>query len=166
MTLFLVNQLRFTRAKWLSGLRDVSPEDAVCRFEPGNSISWIIGHLANQERTYYLERAQGKVLLPELKQFGSGQPASTPPLDEVWSLWQAATKAADEYLDTLTPESVLDYWVVDGKPQPDTIGTNIMRMIYHYWFHLGEAMSIRERLGHTNVPQFVASMENGAYQPD
>lgn len=163
MPVFPVTQLRFTRKKWELGLRPVTPEEALRRFEPINSISWMIGHLANQEQTYYLERAQGKVLIPELKRFGTGQPASTPPLDEVWAGWEAVTKAADEYLDSLTPASLNDFWTVDGQPAPDSIGTNMFRMIYHYWYHLGEAQAVRQLLGHTNLPGFVGSMEGAAY---
>lgn len=46
MTHPLVAQLRFTRSEWLRGLQDVTAEEAVRRFEPINSISWMIGHLA------------------------------------------------------------------------------------------------------------------------
>ena len=49
----LVTQLRFTRSEFLRGLEGITGEEARRRFEPMNCISWIIGHLANQEHAYW-----------------------------------------------------------------------------------------------------------------
>jgi Protein of unknown function (DUF664) len=77
----LVTQLRFARSEFLRCLDGVSAEDAIHRFEPMNCISWIVGHLANQEHRYWVIWAQGRNLAPELQALvGYGQPASTPPL--------------------------------------------------------------------------------------
>jgi hypothetical protein len=77
----LVSQLRFARSEFLRCLDGVSTEDAIHRFEPMNCISWIVGHLANQEHRYWVIWAQGQNLAPELQALvGYGQPASTPPL--------------------------------------------------------------------------------------
>ena len=62
----LVDQLRFTRSEWLRGLEGVSEEDAAKHFGPMNCISWTVGHLAWHEQRYWLERAQDKILFPEL----------------------------------------------------------------------------------------------------
>lgn len=86
MTHPLVTQLRFARSELVRCLEGVSDEDARRRFEPMNCISWIVGHLASQENTYWMLRAQGQNLAPDLhKLVGWGQPASTPPLDEMWA---------------------------------------------------------------------------------
>jgi hypothetical protein len=45
----LVTQLRFARSEFRRCLDGVSPEDAARRLGPLNCISWIVGHLANQE---------------------------------------------------------------------------------------------------------------------
>ncbi|MEP7293389.1 MAG: DinB family protein, partial [Chloroflexota bacterium] len=50
----LIEQLRFTRSEFQRALAGVTDEDARRRFMPMNSISWIIGHLANQEQRYWL----------------------------------------------------------------------------------------------------------------
>ena len=71
------------------------------RFGPINPIAWMIGHLAWQEQLYWLERAQGTTVVPEVKQFGYGKPLSVPPLDEAWGWWRTVTRAADPYLDQL-----------------------------------------------------------------
>ncbi|MEZ4862790.1 MAG: DinB family protein [Caldilineaceae bacterium] len=95
----LVTQLRFTRSEFVRCLKDVSAQDARQRIEPMNSLSWIVGHLASQEQFLWLERAQDEILSPELYRLvGYGQPATTPPLDEMWHLWSDIAKAADRYL--------------------------------------------------------------------
>jgi hypothetical protein len=40
------------------------------------------------------------------------------------------------------------------------------RMLYHYWYHTGENMAIRQNLGHADLPQFVGNIDEEApYQP-
>ena len=56
----LVDQLRFTRSEWVRGLEGVTPAEAARRFEPMNSIAWIIGHLAWQEQAYWLQRSASR----------------------------------------------------------------------------------------------------------
>lgn len=74
----LVSQLRFTRSEFVRCLEAVSAEDAVRRIMPLNCTSWIVGHLANQEQSYWIFLAQGKLVLQNLNDLvGSGNPAST-----------------------------------------------------------------------------------------
>ncbi len=162
----LVAQLRFTRSEWLRGLKDVSAEEAVRRFEPINSISWMIGHLANHEQGRFLTIAQGKIVMPQASQYGYGHPASTPPLDEVWDMWHAVTKETDIYLDTLTTESLQTFWEHEGRPVRESIGTQLLRLIHHYWFHLGESQAVRQMLGNKNLPSYVGPMDNAPYTPE
>lgn len=155
----LVKQLHFTRQKWFEGLKDVSSEDALARFEPINSIGWMIGHLAWQEQHYWLLLPGHSILFPELLQFASGEPASTPPLDEVWDAWHTVTGAADTLLNTLSAETLGQTFVVNGVTRKENIGTMLLRNIYHYWYHLGEAQAVRQLLGHVNLPPFVGAMQ-------
>lgn len=160
----LVTQLRFARSELQRGLAGLPADDAVRRLQPLNCISWMIGHLADQEQRYWLIGAQNKTLVPDLTALvGFGQPASTPPLAEVWAYWEAITQAADPYLDSLTPEILQTHLVHDGQTHPENIGTMLQRTLYHYWFHLGEAMAVRQMLGHTDLPQFVGAL--GAKAP-
>ena len=134
---------------------------------PMNSISWIVGHLANQEQTYWVVFAQGQTPVPGLADLvGSGKPASTPPLDEMWAAWRTITGAADTYLDTLTTSMLETHFVDKDKPRRESIGTMLLRNIYHYWYHTGEAHAIRDRLGHVALPQFVGDMTQGTYRPE
>ncbi len=163
----LVAQLRFARSEFLRCLDGVSAEDAVRRLEPMNCISWIIGHLANQEQTLWVVAAQGKLLAPGLYQLvGFGQPASTPPLDEMWGIWRTVTQAADQFLDTLTTDKLQTHLEYEGKPLQESIGTLLYRNSYHYWFHMGEAHAIRQMLGHGELPQFVGDMSQALYRPE
>ena len=80
----LVTQLRFARSELVRCLEGVSEEEARRRLGPANCISWIVGHLADQEHNYWVVRAQGQNLAPDLnKLVGYGQPASTPSLAEM-----------------------------------------------------------------------------------
>lgn len=163
----VVTQLRFARSEFLRCLKDVTPEDAVRRIMPMNCISWIVGHLANQEQAWWLLVAQGRIIVPGLNDLvGYGKPASTPPLEEMWSAWRAITKDADGYLDTLTTAMLESYLVYKGKPRPENIGTMILRNLYHYWYHIGEAHAIRDMLGHQNIPEFVGDMSQWPYRPE
>jgi len=163
----LVTQLRFTRGELARCLEGVSDADARRRVEPMNCISWIVGHLANQENGYWAIVAQDQRLAPNLNQLvGYGKPASTPPLEEMWDAWRTITSAADRYLDTLTPELLQTHLEWKGKRLQESIGTMLLRNIYHYWFHIGEAHAIRQMLGHSDLPQFVGDMSAALYRPE
>jgi len=163
----LVTQLRFTRSEFRRCFEGVEEAEARQRLQPMNCLSWIVGHLANQEQRCWLIFAQGQTLYPNLNDLvGFGKPASTPPLDEMWSVWQEITQAADAYLDTLTPQALLAYQNRDGKPLPENTGTLLMRNIYHYFYHIGEASAIRQMLGHKNLPIYIGEMEEVQYRPE
>ena len=161
----IVTQLWFARSEFVRCLEGVSAEDAQRRLEPMNSLSWIIGHLANQENYLWVKTAQGLTIAPDLRELVAfGQPASTPPWEEMWKTWQAITEAADDYLTTITQETLSTFSVYKGKQHYEDVGTSLLRNIFHYWFHLGEAHAIRQMLGHTDLPQFVGSMSTVQHQ--
>ncbi|MDQ3224577.1 MAG: DUF664 domain-containing protein, partial [Gemmatimonadota bacterium] len=96
----LVDQLRFARSEFVRSLAGVGDADARRRLEPMNCLSWMVGHLADHEQRYWLERqGQAHVVLGLNARVGYGQPASTPPLEEMWEAWRTITAAADPYLD-------------------------------------------------------------------
>ncbi|MFN8443792.1 MAG: DinB family protein [Caldilineaceae bacterium] len=162
MTHPLIDQLRFTRSEWLRALEGVSDEDARKRFLPMNSISWTIGHLAWQEQRYWLTFAQGQTPISELnKQVGYGRPATTPPLEEMLGAWRIITQAADPWLDGVTTEKLQEQIEIRGWTTT-TYGSLLLRVIYHYWYHIGEIMAIRQQLGHGNLPEFVGNIDQEA----
>lgn len=164
MTEPLVTQLRFARSELARCLQGVSAADAQRRLEPMNCTSWIVGHLASQEQFLWLYRAQDKILFPDLyRVVGYGQPATTPPLDEMWQMWGDITKAADGYLNTVTPEMLRMPLFLQEDQTSEDVGTSLLRNIYHYWFHIGEAHAIRQMLGHGDLPQFVGNLSGVRY---
>ncbi|HUH95986.1 MAG TPA: DinB family protein [Anaerolineales bacterium] len=164
----LVNQLRFTRREWLRGLAGVSEEVGKQHFGPMNCISWTVGHLAWQEQRYWLDRISHTVLIPELNtSFAYGAPMSTPSLKEMRAIWHTITQATDPFLDSLTTEGLLFDPLQDGKSIGRSVGSAMHRMIYHYWYHIGEIQAIRQMLGAADLPEYVGDIETEApYQPE
>jgi uncharacterized damage-inducible protein DinB len=165
----LVLQLRFSRSEFKRALEGVTEDEAQRRFFPMNCIAWNIGHLAWQEQRYWLWRGQDKVLLPDIQEiFAYGAPASTPSLAAIWEAWHTITAAADPWLDQLTTEQLQAErpFTIDGEQIYLTFGNLMQRTIYHYWYHTGENMAIRQLLGHTNLPEFVGNIDDEApYRP-
>jgi uncharacterized damage-inducible protein DinB len=164
----LVAQLRFTRSEFQRGLAGLTADDARKRLVPMNCISWNVGHLAWQEQRYFLTFAQGKTLLPDLnQQFAYGAPASTPALEEMQQAWQTVRRAADEWLDVLTTADLEQMFKNPAADWTTSFGNLVQRVIYHYWYHTGENMAMRQMLGHTDLVDFVGNLDEEApYRPD
>jgi uncharacterized damage-inducible protein DinB len=159
----LILQLRFTRSEFKRGLQGLSETDARRRILPLNCISWTIGHLAWQEKRYWLTRLQGQTPLPHLNDLvGYGQPACTPALAEMWEAWQTITQLADPFLDTLTTHHLLEIHSLEDLQGDFTAGNLLQRVIYHYWYHTGENAAIRQLLGHPDLPEFVGNIDDEA----
>jgi len=164
MTHPLVTQLRFARRELLRGLEGVTAEEAQHRFLPMNCISWMVGHLADQEHRYWLRLAQAKNIAPDLNDLvGYGKPASTPPWDEMLETWRRITEAADEYLDTITAQDLDQHYAWKDMHWDESVGGLLLRNIFHYWYHIGEIQAVRQRLGHTALPDFVGDLTGVAY---
>lgn len=164
----LVSQLWFARRELQRCLTGLPEADATKRLGPMNSISWMVGHLTDQEHRYWGLWAQGKMIAPHLNELvGFGKPASTPPLSEMWGVWEAVTAVADDYLRTITVDSAQTFFTSkSGRTIPESVGTLLMRNIYHYWFHIGESHAVRQQLGHPDLPQFVGDMATAVYRPE
>ena len=163
----LVDQLRFARKEFRRALEDVGAEDAARRVEPMNPIAWMVGHLAWHEQLLWLDRAQDRVVAPEVQPCGFGAPAVNPPVDGMWAAWRAITEAADPYLDALTPERLLTHYERDRRRPPESVGTSLRRLTYHYFFHIGESQAVRQLLGHRDLPTFVGALGAEApYRPE
>src|SRR5216117_2447729 len=156
----LIDQLRFTRSEWLRGLKGVTEEGAARHFGPMNSIGWIVGHLSWQEQRYLLHRPQGIMLRQDIQdRLASGAPMSTPSLAEMLAAWRTITAAADPFLDKLTTDGLLVDLPLDGQVSGQTQGSAIRRLTYHYWFHIGEILAIRQILGQKDLPEYVGNIE-------
>jgi hypothetical protein len=164
----LVDQLRFTRSEFVRAIRGVDEADARRRIEPMNCISWNVGHLAWQEQQYFLTWPRDERPYPDIaREFVSGGPPSTPSLARVLAAWRAITAAADPWLDELGSADLEKRVVSGGREIQRTYGNLLQRVIYHYWFHTGENLAIRQQLGHRRLPQFVGGIDTRApYRPD
>ena len=92
---------------------------------------------------------------------------STPSFREMLDTWQAITKAADSFLDSLTTTKLQDDLLLEGKPVGQTIGSALRRVTYHYWYHIGETQAMRQMLGHKDLPEYVGDIETEApYRPE
>lgn len=161
----MVTQLHFARASFMACVEGIPQEDAKKRINNMNCLSWSVGHLANQEHRYWVQMGLGENLYPELNDLvGYGRPASTPNLDEMLAVWQAVTQRADQFLASLTSAKLETFYERNGKPVAESIGTMLYRNIYHYWYHTGEMRTIREMLGHTNLPEYVGDMSHATYR--
>jgi hypothetical protein len=106
---------------------------------------------------------------PEIQErFAYGAPASTPSLRDMLKAWNKITEAATPWLETLTSEKLQQHIVKkDGSLGQPIFGSLLLRTIYHYWYHCGENLAIRQMLGHTNLPQFVGNIDHQApYIPE
>jgi hypothetical protein len=167
MTHPLVTQLRFSRREFIRCLEGVNADDALIRVKPMNSLSWIVGHLASQEHFLWAQMAQGENIAPGLQELvGFDRPPSTVPWEEMWTLWREITQKADTFLDDLTTEMLYTHLKWEDEPIAENIGLTLLRNIYHYWFHLGEAHAVRQLLGHSNLPQFVGDLKEVCFDSE
>ena len=92
---------------------------------------------------------------------------STPSLKEMLETWQTITKAAEPYLESLTTEILLTDLLLNGQAVGQTRGSALRRITYHYWFHLGEILAIRQMIGGKDLPEYVGDIEGEApYRPE
>src|SRR5262249_42250483 len=109
-----------------------------------------------------------RMLLPDVNErFANGAPACTPSLDEAWHAWTTITTTADPWLDSLTTEQLVAprTFTVGDQQIELTFGNLLQRVVYHYWYHNGENMAIRQQLGHTNLAEFVGNIDDEAPVP-
>lgn len=165
----LVLQLRFTRREFKRALRNVPGDDGLSRVGRLNSLGWSVGHLAWQEQKYFLYWGSGSMPFPDIdKTFRSGAPGSTPDLQEMLARWAEITALADPWLDTLTARELAAPYTKGGTTQGGRlVGNLLQRVIYHYWYHLGENMAVRKLMGHDGLGQFVGNIDDEApFVPD
>jgi hypothetical protein len=60
----------------------------------------------------------------------------------MWAAWRKITDANDSYLGTLTSQTLTTHFVRGGETLPESIGSMLQRIIYHYWYHIGESQAI------------------------
>lgn len=164
----LTDMTRFALSEFERGLEGLTDEEARLRMEKAdgtqmNSISWTVGHLA--WHWCRVRRIVTGDAYPEaLNQFANGSTDPTPPsLEDAHRFLALAIDSAS--------------WVADAdgdllarknpkNPASESVGTALMRVTLHTWFHAGEVNAIRQMLGHPEV-MFVGQMlGNLEWQPE
>lgn len=157
----LVDQLRFTRSEFRRGLEGTPEADGLRRLEPMNSIGWIVAHMAWHEQRSWLTRVSGATPRPELNEIAAnGGPATTPPVGAMLAAWDEVTARTDPWLDGLGASDLSG--TLPGSGPHRSIGSALQRVIYHYWFHTGEILAIRQVLGNPGLPEFVGNIDDEA----
>jgi hypothetical protein len=154
-----VEQLRFARSEFARGLAGVPPGVAQHELGQMNSIGWMVAHLAWHEQLSWLTRAQGITPFPHLLDMAAnGAPKSNPDFAEAFDTWQQICALADPWLDGLTRDRLDE---ISGRPSghPQTIGTALLRMTYHYFVHIGEASAVRQVVEGGSLPEFVGLIQ-------
>ncbi len=162
MTHQLVSQYQFTRQQFLAGVDGVSAEDSVKRLMPMNSISWIVGHLAQFDQVIWCEMAQGITISEAVKACANGKPASTPDLSIMLADWHKIRSTSDVFVNNLDDHQMSEFLKSNGRPSFENMGTTLLRQTWHYWYHLGEIQAIRQMLNHKNLPPFVGAIPAAA----
>ena len=80
---------------------------------------------------------------------------------------QTVTQAADAWLVFFTDAASTQIYTSPTGGWTTSFGNLLQRVIYHYWYHTGENLAIRQQLGHSNLPEFVGNIDSQApYQPE
>lgn len=158
MTHPLVTQLEFTRQEFARVLEGVSAEEGERVLPPFNSLSFVVAHMAFHEHTMFVLLGRGVDMDLDVQVAHSGADASVPSWNDMWAQWQQVTQQADTYLTRLAAEDLHVRLRQGDRELPEVLGHTLLRVIYHYWFHLGEAHAIRQALGHSDIPEFVGAV--------
>ena len=161
----LVSQYNFACEEFERSLAGLTDEDISKRLPPSNNISWIIAHVTNHAQYLWVQCAQGKIVEPQLSELVKS-PNTAKPFAELMGFWRNVQTASNHFLETVTEENLDDYSTGEGRQFSETIGTSLLRITAHIWYHNGEIQVLRQQLGHTDLPQFVGNLDEVKYRTD
>ena len=159
----LVTQFNFACDEFERSLEGLNDEDASKRLLPSNSIVWAIAHVGSHLHFLWVQAAQGRSVTDQLRPLVK-EPDSTMPMAELMNIWRAARTAANDFLVTIDDDKLDEHMLWNGKEMPESIGTSLLRIMGHIWYHNGEIQVIRQQLGHTDLPQFVGDLAGVKYR--
>ena len=158
----MVKNVRRELRRAIEGLNDVDMEKRVGGI---NSVAWIIGHLAWQEQAYWLEPRGLPLVSAQLADYGSGKtvPEQMDTFETLFAQWQKVTESSNDWLESLSTEDLKGHLKGRKSFEKENIGSLLMRVIGHYYLHIGQITVIRKILGY-NVPAFVGSQEGAFFE--
>lgn len=141
----------FLMDKYLDGLTDA---EAMQPGPSGNSINWLVGHLA-LARNHALFALTGERPWPveDLARYARGNPAATDntgalPLAELKARFAAAQTPITEKLAGMTPAQAATKAPFSPLGNPnETIASLFTTLAFHEGYHLGQIGMLRRALG-------------------
>jgi hypothetical protein len=146
--LYLASELaRYALSEFERGIEDVTDDEAQVRLTKAdgskmNAISWIVAHIAwhwlrvGKQAT---QESEGDRSL-----FGANADPAPPPMKVALRRLNSA-KASISWADDTGSD------VLSRSGGWESVGTALMRVVLHTWFHIGEINAIRQMLGHDEI---------------
>lgn len=163
--------LEVARHNVLLSIRGVAAETVGRRIavrEEANSISWIVGHLAQQLERHFLRWCQGIQVLADEEMrpflFGASKAVAREarlPFRDVVEYFQKVSDASLQYLKALPAEGfrrVPEARLSSGQQNANTILELVERNALHLLGHAGQIFMIRRLLGDYGSDTFVRGM--------
>lgn len=165
MTHHLVRKVKHVRQELRRAIEGLSVADMEKRVAGINSVVWIIGHLAWHEQLYWLERRGLPLVSAQLADYGFGRtvPEHMDTFETLFAQWQKVTESSNDWLESLNTEDLRGHLKGENRSESENIGSKLMRVIGHYYLHIGQITAIRKILGY-NVPPFVGSQEGACFE--
>lgn len=131
-------------------INDLSDQEIKKVFTPMNSIGWLLGHCSYYNYSI-ANKINGDDIPEDVKNYMNGSPHSTPDLDFIKNLWFDSVEKAKHSLNTIEEEDLKNKITAEfknnGVSEKINLGTDISRLTFHLWNHLGEIASVRQLLG-------------------
>ena len=152
---------RFALSEFERGLDGLSDDEATTRHPKAdatqmNSITWTMGHVSTGWMFDHALMTGERLDLGDRLYFGPGADPTPPSLNEMREMFDKAKALTEAWLPGANDEllsSKRDF----GPQREENLGTQLMRAIFHTWFHTGEINAMRQMLGHAEI-QFVGMM--------
>ena len=154
---------RFAISEFERGLQGLTDEEARTRLTKAdgsemNAISWTVGHITGHWLLLAAYARQEEQPSGPVRFFGAAADPTPLPLSDALKLLDEA-KTSIDWLSTADDEllSALREGHAVSRKQQESVGTVLMRVTLHTWFHTGEINAVRQMLGHAPIP-FVGQM--------
>jgi uncharacterized damage-inducible protein DinB len=158
----LVRSVQNVRRELRRAVEGMSVPDLERRVAGMNSVAWVVGHLAWQEQSYWLTSRGAPPASTFVDGFGRSVPDPMPPFEALWEAWEQVASRSDPWLESLDAAALRGH--IQGRRlfEAENLGSLCMRVIGHYYLHIGQITALRRWLGYP-VPAFVGSQEGALY---
>jgi hypothetical protein len=146
MTHALIGQFLLTNDQVNKYYFDLSDDDIKAVFKPINCIGWLIGHMALGNYQFLFKNI-GNVIPEDAKLYGNGQPHSTPDKNFILNMWEDSADNLKKWIINVSDDDLINNMTGKMKDEKVNLGTDLSRMMFHTWNHLGEIASVRQLLG-------------------